>query len=129
MKTKVEQLIDKYLSNDFVQFSGETKLDAFINHESLDIVEEDEFRKALDELSSDAYTRALERMKALKDRGADITAGTLRRLKATTSLEKVHGILLAAEEMGLSDVVKAANKKIKELGSRSLGSNSKLLGM
>jgi hypothetical protein len=60
--------------------------------------------------SREPYLRALERIEALEARGQDARAGTLRRLNATTKLDKIQGIYEAALDRGWTDIAEIAKR-------------------
>jgi len=72
--------------------------------------------------SKEPYQRAHDRITKLYGRFGDdeakIIQHTLLRLKRTSSPEKVDGLIQAAKDFDLNDVVKAGEKKLKSLNKR-----------
>lgn len=71
-------------------------------------------------MSNDGTIRAMQRIAALIERGQDPVAGTMRRLEATSAVEKIRGIRYAAltmaeraEENDDEDAAKAWKKVAK----------------
>lgn len=66
-------------------------------------------------VSKEPYQRAHDRIKNLFDRGVDVEKHTMIRLSRTFDPGKVQGIYYAAMDYDLDNVVKAAEKKFKQL--------------
>ena len=65
-----------------------------------------------EDVSKEPYLRALERIEALELRGQDAHEGTLRRLNATTKLDKIQGIYEAALDRKWNDIAQTAKEKL-----------------
>lgn len=77
------------------------------------------YDELLEKVPSDPYERAKFRIQSLAKRFDDdeakIKKHTLLRVKKTKNKAKMQGIIKAAQEFGMKDVVKAAKARMKEL--------------